>query len=210
MRTTSPTTLRRFAAATALAAAGVVGLAGVAAADTPEVEPPVIIVAGPEPTIPHPDPLPEDLPLADPCGQLPQGCEVPEPDPEPPVVPDLPLADPCGQLPEGCEQPDPDPDFDGADDFTDDPCNHLSHGCGEDPDIDDFENPTENPDDGGEDPGEDPEGEDPAPEPKGDDGGVSSSDRSALPHTGASIAGITGLGAALVAGGLAARRAARR
>jgi hypothetical protein len=204
--TTLGTTARKLAVAAALSFAGIAGFAGAAAADTPPFVP--------------------DLPLADPCGQAPGGCEQPEPDPEPPVLDDLPLADPCGQLPEGCEQPDPDPEppVDPDLPLTDDPCNHLSHGCGEDPEIDDFETPTDVPDE--EEPeGEEPEGEEPDEEEPGDtddadeqagdpkggqDADADDEGRGDLPRTGTGIAPLVGAGTLLVGSGVAARLLARR
>jgi hypothetical protein len=193
----------RMLASTALSAVAFTGLSGLAAADTPPFDPGPEI-AFPPPTIPLPDPVPAlDLPLADACGLLPQGCEQPDPDPEPPAL-DLPLADACGLLPEGCEQPDPDPDPPvGADDFTDDPCNHITHGCGEDDDaVDDFTTLPEDPDTP-----VDPDGK-VEPDPSDPDDGKDPS--GALPRTGFEVAGIVGLGAALVGAGAAARRLARR
>jgi hypothetical protein len=114
---TSTRTVRRIAASAVLSSIAFAGLTGLAAAETPAFEPGVEI-AFPEPTIPLPEPDPApvpDLPLADACGLLEQGCQQPDPDPEPPVGPDD-LADPCGLLPEGCEQPD-----DEIDDFTAEP-----------------------------------------------------------------------------------------
>jgi hypothetical protein len=121
--TTTPT---RILLSTAFTLVGLTGLAGPASAETPPFDPGTEIVLLPPPTIPLPDPDPGlDLPIADACGLLPQGCEQP-PDPEPPVGPDD-LADACGLLPQGCEQPpDPEPPV-GPDDLAD-ACGLLPQG----------------------------------------------------------------------------------
>lgn len=206
-------------AAASLTAVGFMGMADVAAAQPvpangtivlaphtdPEPEPgPIIANPAPQPQ-PDPAPQPADLPIAQ-----------PEPDPQPPVDPDLPIAQPTGHgdpepdadLPIANPEPEPgvDPQFDPDLPIAQpQPGCTFTHGCpGEDtptPDGHCF-------DDAGEvvDPSECmPTDDGKSPEVEGSTGS-----RGSLPRTGAGIAVLGGIGAALVAAGSATKRLARR
>ena len=223
-------TARRFLAAASLTAVGLVGTADLAAAQpgpvngtivaAPHTDPeptpgPVIAIPAPQPQ-PDPAPQPADLPIAQPEA---------DPQPEPVPHPDLPIAQPTGHgdpEPEGdlpIADPEPEPEVDPQFDpdlpiAQPEPECDVTHGC---------EIPTPDGhcfDDAGQvvDPSEciPTDDETPADEPEEKDAPDTDADVAAdrqggsLPRTGAGIALLGGLGAALVAAGSATKRLARR